>query len=326
MKSMKSRLPMAIILGTAWFLAVAFPTGSLAASDGTIALKKLLSWNLSATDSIALEIGGEKVRFFPQSFAIEGNRLIFLNRHDPSMVSYSLETLAPERLLRLKHEKDKKFSASFFIDLALTPEGLFGLEQSTGTLRRIGEDGAITDVFRATKTIGAIIVRTWRIGENRFAFLDKGKKRLLLRDISDRNLNKNPDRNGRAIDIGKALPACNTHGFTGLVKKPDGSWEVFFQSLTEQRRVAIANWSAASVFPLDCDDSGFYFYLDDDKRPRVVRITEKAGQFSCRAYSSPRMSFSGRVTRLARIGGEDRLLVLLYKDKELSLQEALLKD
>ncbi|MBF0547476.1 MAG: hypothetical protein HQM08_23755 [Candidatus Riflebacteria bacterium] len=288
---------------------------------GKVQIEKLSSWSLSATDSIDLNLDGKHIAFFPQSFGILGNQILFLNRFIPSFVTYSLEKRRMEKLVFLKHPADKKFEACFFIDLVLTSAGIFGLEQSSGSLRKASESGEITNVYFCTETLGSIITRVWQINENEFAFLDEGHKKLLIRDISDGKLNEAPDKNGRSIEIGKAEIMCNSQGFVVLEKKKDASWLATWRTFKDGKSIPMATWKCEKVIPLDSDERNFYFFVDDGKQPLINKFSGTSGAFIQKSFVCPKLIFSKNITRHALIAGENKLYLLLSDETELSLQE-----
>lgn len=289
---------------------------------GKTELKTLLSWDLSEPDFALVKIGGQELKFFPQSFFVRGDEVQLINRHDPYIFKYSLKTPNVPVPVKLMHEKDKKFDARFFIDLGPADKGTYCLEQSTASLRRAGENGKIDEMFMITEKEGAIISKFWRVGEGKFCFYDEGLKKIYLRNFSN-SLNETPDKSGTEIEIGQGLPMVDASGIMKIESKASDSWECAWRPLIgEAAFLPAITWSAESVVLLDSNGAGkFYFYSETGSGAQINVISKSENGFSKVDFAVEKLSFPTEATRVCKVIDNEKILFLVSEEKKISLKE-----
>lgn len=308
------------------FLAAALATGntmaSAAAENEKVEVEKLASWALAEEDRAEITLGKEKYEFFPQSFATDGKSVFFINRHAPFIAKMEIGKKEIESVTPLRQDTDKKFSARFFTDVDVAKDGFFCFEQSTGTLRKADEKGAIKDYYLVTERDGSITEKFFRLSETKFAVVDCGLKSIYVRDIADKNINVNPDSAGVSLVCEAESVACGPAGIVTVEKLKDGGFEALASQPESEDSAVVAKWpkEVKKAVALDCDPEGnIYFYVEDEKGASIQVASKKDGKYAAAAFACGKIEFPEKATRSCRALAKGVLLITAMDQKSVYL-------
>jgi hypothetical protein len=283
-----------------------------------IEMETVLVFTDGVTSGITLNGGSTEIEFYPQSMVVNSKGIIMINRFLPALGIFSFENATKGiRVIPLQHAADKKFNARFFTDISLSDPTLLAMESSTATLREIDASGVISDVYIPSTYKGQIIDKFYPLNNEKFLFLDRGTKRILLRDKTAMKTTS-PDKNG--LDFANnSIDAMVSGDQIVTLEKNGQNLEVLLAPLEETEEVTLlASWKHTVVKALDVDEKGrFYFYQQNKKSSSIV-------QFDCSVSPAKRVEFNclplvfaRHATRIARFEKSGSLLVLHEKDNSL---------
>lgn len=301
--------------------AVLIAAAPLVAAPPALTPQTLRSWKLADGEAALIKVAGQDVRFAPQGFFASGGTVTLGNRFAPLLVTCDLDQAGPERAQPLAQAADKKFAARFFSDLLVDDGRVFLLEQSTATLRRAGDGGALDAMWLLTGEDGAVITRLWPAGGQSFWLYDQGRQRLLLRRCDQA---PDPDRDAPGRESPLTAESLAAHGQRIVAATHEGNdWALLAidaqDPATAPAVLATLPASSARVLDVGADGTALAYVLDA-AGAALLRLPA-AGGCERLPLAAP-LAFPDDRGRVAQLVAPGRLVLLLApKADEIALAE-----
>ncbi|HNY12454.1 MAG TPA: hypothetical protein PKK26_12750 [Candidatus Wallbacteria bacterium] len=278
-------------------------------------VKKLTSVEIKENEGGELTVGKDKIKFMPQSFTVKDGFIYAINRYEPLIAKFSIDG-TPAGVIKLKHAKDNKFDARFFIDIMMDKNNLiYLLEQSTATLRLADLSGNIDNFYMMSAKEGAIVQRAWKMPGSFFLIYDKGLHNAYIRDIKHTLIREEPDKAGSEF-ICEADSLIYSNRKIVMLEERKGIFEAVITPVGGSDEIASMNvWKdAQAVVALDADTAGnYYFYVEKKAGSSIDVISEKNKKFELKSFAVDKLNFLDDATKNCE-AYEPGKLIMLYSD------------